>query len=122
MTEREWQAIDSLAKDEWEVFKQRLKAECVHMGSVTPLDFRYTETSQSLTVERYEGGKALKVLHVRYDPAVPRIVWRCMNPFERSGWFTFRLAGSGLLYLANNVNTPLPDIITRLTMCLTDQL
>ncbi len=122
MTDREWQAIDSLAKDEWEVFRQRLKAECEHMASAGSLDLRYTETSQSLTVERYEGGEALKVLYVRYDPAVPRIVWRCMNPFEKSGWFTFRLAGSRLLYLADNINTPLPMIITRLTMCLAGQL
>jgi hypothetical protein len=122
MTEREWQAIDSLAKDEWEVFRQRLKAECEHMASVTPLNFRYTETTQSLTVERYEGAEALRTLHVSYDPAVPRIVWRCMDPFEKSGWFTFRLAGSRLLYLADNINMPLPMIITRLTMCLTGQL
>jgi hypothetical protein len=122
MTEREWQAVDALARDEWEIFRNRLKAECEHMSSVTPLDLRYTETSQSLIVQRFEGGEGLRVLQVSFDPAVPRIVWRCMNPFEKSGWFTLRLARSRLLFLSNSVNTPVPEIIMRLTMCLTGQL
>ncbi|MGH9351659.1 MAG: hypothetical protein ACRD2G_05805 [Terriglobia bacterium] len=122
MTEREQQAIDSLAKDEWVIFKGKIRAECEHMASVTPLDLRYTETSQSLIVERFENNAALKVLRLHFDVAVPRIVWQCMNPFEKSGWFTFRIAGTTVLYLANNANTPPAELIRQLTMCLTGQL
>jgi hypothetical protein len=92
------------------------------MAKAGSLNLTYTETTQSLTVERYDGAEALRTLRVSYDPAVPRIVWRCMDPFEKSGWFTFRLAGSRLLYLSNNKNMPLHEIIMLLTMCLTGQL
>jgi hypothetical protein len=122
MTDREWKAIDSLAEDEWEIFKQKVKAECEQMASVTSMDFRYTETSATLEVQRFENGVAMKVLRLRFDAAVPRIVWQCLNPSERKGWITFQLHGPNLFYLFGNVNTPIPEIIARLTMCLTGQL
>jgi hypothetical protein len=119
---REQEAIDSLARDEWEIFKQKVRAECAHMASVTPMDFEYAETRDSLGVSRFEGGVALRILNLRYDPAVPRIVWQCLNPREKKGWITFRLFGSGLLYVADNANVQVPELIRHLTMCLTGQL
>ena len=47
MTDQEWQAVDSLAKDEWESFAKRIKAECEHMAHTASLDLRYEETSQT---------------------------------------------------------------------------
>jgi len=122
MTDREWKAVDSLAEDEWEIFKQKVKVECEHMASVTSMDFRYAETSATLEVQRFENGVAMKVLRLRFDPAVPRIVWQCLNPSEKKGWITFQLHGANLFYLFGNVNTPVAEIIARLTMCLTGQL
>ena len=118
MTEREWQAVDALARDEWRTFQARLKAECEHMASVTPLDFRYRETVDSLTIQRFEDGVAYRVLSVRFEPAVPRIAWDCQGPYAGAGWATFRLMGSGLLYVVNNVNTAPPDILMQITRCL----
>ena len=122
MTDREWQAIDSLAKDEWESFAQKVKAECEHMASVACMDLRYEETSTSLTIQRFDDGSALKVLRLWYDAAVPRIICQCLNPLENKTSITFRLHGGRLLYVFGNVNTPVREIILRLTMCLTGQI
>ena len=122
MTSREQEAIDSLAPDQWEIFKAKIKAECEQMARVTPIDFRYTDTSQSFAVERFENGVALRILRLRFDPAVPRIMWQCLDPSEKKGWITFQHRGDRLFYVVDSRVVTDRELIQLLTMCLTGQL
>lgn len=116
MTDREREVVDALGPEAWEKLRAAVKAAFADMK---PLPIKTDETPRTLTVRRMHAGQAIKVLALVYDERVPRIRWRCCDPEESTGDVRFMLHNTKLFYTVNDINTPLNEIVTVLTSCMT---
>ena len=119
MCESDRNKLNLMSPGKWEELKAEIKNACALFESLSPVKLRIHESGDEFIVERVEGDWVPKHLRLEYNSLIPCVSWRCCDPNEQRGIIDFRVFNGSIFYVVGVRVTPLPEIVTVLTSCVT---
>jgi hypothetical protein len=115
-TER--QIMEALAPEKWAEMKEAFRREC---ANVTERSSRFTfecdePTPSIFFINRIINGLAMRLVTLRFDPAVPRIVFSMEGRRPISGSVDFLVCGSTVVFANGTSGVILPEFVLNTLM------
>jgi hypothetical protein len=115
-TERE--IMEALAPERWAEMKAAFRKECANISKRSAeFTFECDEpTATILFINRIVRGLVMRIMTLRYDPPVPRIIFSIEGSRPRNGSVDFLVRGSSVFFANGTSGVILPEFVVDCLM------